>query len=205
MTDATQAAALPRLDSVGQSILFRDARTPKSFLPRPVTVRELREIWDLARWPPTSLNSQPLRVLFVQSPEARKRLVRHLWPANRERGAAAPVAAVLAWDTRFHDRYAETAPDRPELQRLFGGNQQLRVQTGEYNGALQAAYLLIAVRAVGLAVGPMAGFDADGMDKEFFPDGRLRSQLVVTIGHPDPRSWPERRPRLDPDDVLQWV
>ncbi|SFQ28010.1 malonic semialdehyde reductase [Actinomadura madurae] len=203
--DEATLPILPSLEAAGRSILFYDARTPKAFLPRPVTEEELRRVWDLARWPPTSMNSQPLRILFVRSAAARKRLVTHMWAPNRAKVEAAPVTAVLAWDTRFHDRCTETAPDKPGLREMYDSNERLHRLTGEYNGALQAAYFLLAVRATGLGAGPMSGFDAESLDDDFFPDGHLKSQLVVNIGHPDPRSYTTRQLRLDADDVLRWI
>ena len=51
----------------------------------------------------------------------------------------------------------------------------------------------------------MLGFDAAGMDAEFFPDGRWSSTLVVNIGHPAGEdAWYPRLPRLEYDQVLRW-
>jgi 3-hydroxypropanoate dehydrogenase len=51
----------------------------------------------------------------------------------------------------------------------------------------------------------MTGFDAAGLDAEFFPDGRYHSILVVNIGHPGENPWFDRLPRLDHDDVISWA
>lgn len=61
------------------------------------------------------------------------------------------------------------------------------------------------MRAAGLAAGPMTGFDQEGLDKEFFPDGKQRTLVVVNIGKPSEKPWFDRLPRLDYDEVVTTV
>jgi 3-hydroxypropanoate dehydrogenase len=197
--------ALPLLDEAGRALLFTGARTANSFAPTPVTDAELDGIWDLAKWPPTAANTQPLRVLYVRTPEGRERLVRHMNDGNKAKTATAPAVAVLAVDTQFHEHIPQLVPFRPELRDAFAANDTMRTETMRFSGALQAGYFLLAVRAHGLAAGPMAGFDAAGLDAEFFPDGRWTSVLVVNIGHPGPDPWFGRLPRLDHTDAIKWA
>ena len=197
--------ALPLLDEAGRALLFTGARTANSFAPTPVTDAELDGIWDLAKWPPTAANTQPLRVLYVRTPQGRERLVRHMNDGNKAKTATAPAVAVLAVDTQFHEHIPQLVPFRPELKDAFAANDTMRTATMRFSGALQAGYFLLAVRAHGLAAGPMAGFDAAGLDAEFFPDGRWKSVLVVNIGHPGPDSWFGRLPRLDHTDAIKWA
>jgi len=197
--------ALPLLDEAGRALLFTGARTANSFAPTPVTDAELDGIWDLAKWPPTAANTQPLRVLYVRTPEGRERLVRHMNDGNKAKTATAPAVAVLAVDTQFHEHIPQLVPFRPELKDAFAANDTMRTETMQFSGALQAGYFLLAVRARGLAAGPMAGFDAAGLDAEFFPDGRWKSVLVVNIGHPGPDPWFGRLPRLDHTDAIKWA
>jgi 3-hydroxypropanoate dehydrogenase len=197
--------ALAALDEAGRAILFTGARTANSFAPTPVTDAELAGIWDLAKWPPTAANVQPLRVLYVRTDEGRARLARHMNDGNRAKTASAPAVAVLAVDTRFHEHIPAVLPFRPELKEVFEANEAMRAETGRFSGALQAGYFLLAVRAHGLAAGPMGGFDAAALDADFFPDGRWKSVLVVNIGHPGTDPWFGRLPRLDSSDVIQWA
>jgi len=95
-------------------------------------------------------------------------------------------------------------PFRPELKDVFEANEEMRASTGTFNATLQAGYFILSVRAHGLAAGPMAGFDAAGIDADFFPDGRWHSILVVNIGHPGPSPWFGRLPRLEHEDTLRW-
>jgi 3-hydroxypropanoate dehydrogenase len=196
---------LPRLDDAGRALLFTEARTANSFAETPVSDAELAEIWELAKWAPTAANTQPLRVLYVRQGPGRDRLVEHMSEGNKAKTASAPAVAVLALDTAFHEHLPTVLPFRPELKDVFAADDTMRADTGAFNAALQAGYFLLAVRAHGLAAGPMGGFDKSGVDADFFPDGRFRSVLVVNIGHPGENPWFDRLPRLDHDEVVQWA
>ncbi len=190
------------IDQAAVEVLFTKARSTHPFTDEPVTDADLRAIWDLACLPPTSANINPLRLVFVQSPEARARLVAHMAESNRDKTSAAPAVALLAADTAFHEYMGELFPTRPDFAEIFGADPNRR-ETARFNATLQAGYFLLAVRAVGLAAGPMTGFDFPGMDAEFFPDDRLSSLMVVNIGYPGGPSPFERLPRLDFDQVAQ--
>lgn len=197
--------ALPRLDESALSTLFTDARTANSFASTPVTDEELQAIWDLAKWPPTAANTQPLRVVYVRTEEGKKRLLAHLGEGNIAKTESAPVTAILAIDTEFHEHIPTLLPFRPELKDVFGSNPEAHDAITSFNGPLQAGYFLLAARAVGLATGPMAGFEKDSLDADFFPDGTWKSILVVNIGHPGENPWFDRLPRLSPGATVDWA
>jgi 3-hydroxypropanoate dehydrogenase len=203
--DSTEQRSLRRLDDDGREVMFTHARTANTFAPTPVSDAELTAIWDLAKWPPTAANIQPLRVLYVRSDEGRDRLVAHMSEGNKAKTATAPAVAVLAIDSRYHEHIPTVLPFRPELKDVFEANETMRNDTGRFSAALQAGYFLLAVRAEGLAAGPMGGFDGPGLDAEFFPDGRWKSILVVNIGHPGEDPWFDRLPRLEHTDVVDWA
>lgn len=196
---------LDKLDDAGRALLFHHARTANTFAPTPVTDEELATIWELAKWGPSAANTQPLRVLYVRTPEGRARLLEHMNEGNRAKTATAPASAVLALDTRFHEHIPTVLPFKPELKEVFDANDDMRTSIGQFSAALQAGYFILAVRAAGLAAGPMGGFDAKTLDADFFPDGRWKSILVVNIGHPGENAWFNRLPRLDHPDVIQWA
>ncbi len=204
MTPGDSAVHAP-LDDASKAVLFSGARTVRTFATTPVSDQELANIWELAKWPPTAVDVQPLRVLFVRSGPGRDRLLVHVNERNRPVVATAPAVALLAVDTRFHEHLPSIAPDRPELGQYFAADDAMRTDTAGFNAALQAGYFVIAVRAEGLAAGPMGGFDKPGVDSEFFPDGRFRSILLVNIGHPGENAFRDRRPRLDHREVLHFV
>jgi 3-hydroxypropanoate dehydrogenase len=186
-----------------QAQLFTDARTANTFTDEPVTDEQLRAIFELAKYPPTAANTQPLRVLYVRDGEPRERLLTHMNEGNRAKTATAPVVAVLAADTDFHEFIPRVFPIRAQMRDALAGDVQGRERMARFNATLQIGYWLLAVRAAGLAAGPMGGFDADGLDKEFFADNGWRSVLVVNIGRPGPDAWFPRLPRLDYDDVVK--
>ncbi|MDX6639811.1 MAG: 3-hydroxypropanoate dehydrogenase [Solirubrobacteraceae bacterium] len=189
------------LDEASQRLLFTDARTANTFTDDPVSDAQLRAIYELAKLPPTAANINPLRILFIRPGEARERLVPLMAEGNRDKTARAPVVAVLASDLDFHERIPELFPARPELRDHFGADDELREAMARYSGALQAGYFILAVRAAGLAAGPMGGFDSAGVDAEFFAGTQLRSHLVVNIGVPGPHAF-ERLPRLAYEDAV---
>jgi 3-hydroxypropanoate dehydrogenase len=201
----TAPARLGRLDDSGRALLFTEARTANSFSQAPVTDEELAEIWELAKWGPSAANIQPLRVMYVRQGEGRERLLKHMYEGNQAKTASAPAVAVLAVDTQFYEHIPQVFPLRPEMRDHFAGDGELSSATSRFNATLQAGYFIMAVRAAGLAAGPMAGFDAEGLDADFFPDGRWKSILVVNIGHPGENPWFGRLPRLQHDDVLAWA
>jgi 3-hydroxypropanoate dehydrogenase len=205
VADELDANHLPILDAAGRNTLFYDARTANSFSDTPVSDEQLREIWDLAKWPPTSANVQPLRVLFVQSPEARKDLVSYMNDGNKAKTESAPAVALLAMDLDFHEYIPAILPFRPEMKDVLAANEELRHNMARSNATLQAAYFIFAVRAVGLAAGPMGGFDRAGADERFFPGGRYNSFVVINIGYPGVNPWFERLPRMDEEVVLRWT
>jgi 3-hydroxypropanoate dehydrogenase len=201
----TAELTLERLDQAGRELLFNQARTANTFAPIPVTDDELESIWELAKWPPTGGNTQPMRVVFVRTPEGKERLLSHIVEGNLAKTESAPVTAILAVDRRFHEHIPTVLPFRPEMKDVFEANPEMREKAGSLSATLQAAYFIMAVRANGLAAGPMGGFDSVGLDADFFPDGRLSSFLVVNIGHPGPDPWFDRLPRLDHDQVITWA
>jgi 3-hydroxypropanoate dehydrogenase len=193
------------LDDQAQALLFTEARSANTFTDEPVTDDQLRAIYELAKFPPTAANTNPLRILFVSSPEARSRLVDLMSDGNKAKTATAPVVAVLAADLDFHEHMPQLFPPRPEMRDMFAADDDARAERARFNATLQIGYFLLAVRAAGLAAGPMAGFDVAGVDAEFFPDGRFRSLLVVNIGKPGENAWFDRLPRLDYEQVVRYI
>ena len=203
MTTTASTDALV-LDPASQDLLFREARTANSFTDEPVSDEQVQALYELVKFGPTAMNAQPLRVLLVRSDEARARLLPHMSEGNRAKTGSAPLVAVLGYDTDFHDQLPTVFPHFPGARDLFA-DEAGRHAAGRDGAFLQAGYFLLGVRAAGLAAGPMGGFDAAGVDAEFFPDGRTKSIMVVNIGRPGPDAWFDRLPRLDYDTVVTAV
>jgi 3-hydroxypropanoate dehydrogenase len=203
MTSTT--TSLPDLLEVPQHVqdlLFREARTANSFSDEPVSDEQLQAIYDLVKWAPTSMNTQPLRAVVVRSDEARQRLLPHMAEGNRPKTETAPVTVILAADVDFHQNIPKTFPHKPEAKDFFS-EEAGRVEFSRLNSLLQVGYFIIGIRAAGLAAGPMTGFDGAGVDGEFFAGRNWRSLVVVNIGKPGEDAWFGRLPRLDFDEVVE--
>ena len=189
------------LSSEAQDLLFREARTANAFTDEPVTDEQVAAIYDLVKYAPTAMNTQPLRVLLVRDGERRERLLKHMADGNRDKTANAPLVAILAADTDFHEQLPRTFPHFPGAKDLFA-DDAAREQAARFNATLQAGYFFLAVRAAGLAAGPMGGFDAAGIDADFFEGSTLKSLLVVNLGRPAENAWFVRLPRLEQHEVV---
>jgi 3-hydroxypropanoate dehydrogenase len=207
-SSASETHSLERLlalEPAARELLFTAARTANTFTDEPVSDEQLRAITDLAKWPPTMANTNPLRILFVRTPDGKERLGPLMSDGNRAKTVTAPAVAVLAVDTDFHDKIPELLPFRPELRENFVNDAANRERLAIFNGALQAGYFILAVRAAGLAAGPMLGFDGPGIDQEFFADRSWKTILVVNIGKPGTDPWFDRLPRLDHQDYVEYA
>ena len=185
-----------KVDDAAVDILFRNARTQNGWLPTPVSDAQLRAIYDVMKWGSTSANCCPARVIFLRTAEARARLIPALSPGNVDKTKAAPVTAIIGYDTRFYELMVKLFPHRPDMADNYKNNATLAQITAFRNGTLQGAYFMLAARAVGLDIGGMSGFDNAKVDAEFFPDGRVKSNFLCNVGHGDPSKVLPRLPRL---------
>lgn len=193
------------LDNAAQDLLFREARTSNTFTDEPVSEEQVQAIYDLVRFAPTALNSQPLRAVLVRSSQARERLVAHMNEGNKAKTSTAPLTAILAAHLDFHDHLGQTFPHFPGARDMFAGDDVARAEFAKFNATLQAGYFILGVRAAGLAAGPMTGYDQAGIEKEFFPDGDHKVLAVVNIGKPGEGAWFGRLPRLAYEEVVTTV
>jgi 3-hydroxypropanoate dehydrogenase len=189
------------LSPAAQDLLFRDARSANTFSDEPVSDEQIAAIYDLVKYAPTAMNAQPLRVTIVRQGEARERLLKHMADGNRDKTANAPVVAIMAADTDFHEHLGRTFPHFPGAKNAFA-DDTAREQAAKFNASLQIGYFLLGIRAAGLVAGPMGGFDASSLDEDFFPGGTVKSLLVVNIGKPGENAWFDRLPRLEHDEVV---
>ncbi|MGE5548119.1 MAG: malonic semialdehyde reductase [Solirubrobacterales bacterium] len=184
--------------------IFREGRTHSKWLDRPVSDDLLRQAWDLARLGPTAANSQPARIVFVTSAEAKKRLEPALSPGNVAKTMAAPVTAIVGYDLEFYEKLPTLYP-HADARAWFVGNEALIQATAFRSASLQAGYFILACRAVGLDCGPMSGFDAAQVDAAFFAGTAVKSNLLINIGYGDPAALHPRNPRLDFDEACRIV
>ena len=182
------------IDQNALDILFNNAHTQNGWQDKPVDPALLTKLYDLLKMAPTSANCQPLRVVFVTSPEAKERLKPILAEGNRAKTMQAPVVAILGMDMEFYNELPRLMPAM-DAKSWFTGNKELADTTAFRNSSIQGGYFILAARAVGLDCGPMSGFDNAAMDKEFFAGTAIKSNFICSLGYGDPAKVYPRAPR----------
>lgn len=177
--------------------IFRTARSYNGYLDRPVSQDQLRAIWDLMKWGPTSANGMPARIVWCVSDEAKEKLAALSMPTNADKIRKAPVTAILGMDMEFYEKLPQLFPHNPKFRELFLGMPAMIEPTAFRNSTLQGAYFIIAARALGLDTGPMSGFDNAAVDEAFFAGTPIKSNFISTLGYGDPSTIFERLPRPD--------
>jgi 3-hydroxypropanoate dehydrogenase len=190
-------------ESISLKKLFTEARSQNGWSDRSVSDDQVRQIYDLMKWGPTSLNSSPARIVIVRSGAAKAALKEALSPGNVEKAMTAPVIAIIGHDLRFYENLPDLFPHNPAVKAWFEGETKTAFAetTAFRNGTLQGAYFIIAARSLGLDCGPMSGFDNAKVDTAFFPDGRVRTNFICGIGYGDGSKLFKRSPRLTFDQV----
>lgn len=197
-----QARAL-KADDTTLQLLFTEARTHYGWQDRDVSNETLRALFEIAKMGPTSMNQQPMRVIFVRSEAAKNRLEPTLFEGNRPKMRSAPVTAIIAYDLNFWEELPNLFPPNPQAQDIFKNNASAAQVNAFRNGTLQGAYFMLAARAVGLDVGGMSGFDNAKLDEEFFHGTSLKSNFLVNLGYADTSKIFRRLPRLAFDQVCE--
>ncbi|HCR6464870.1 TPA: malonic semialdehyde reductase, partial [Shigella flexneri] len=164
------------------STLFTDARTHNGWRETPVSDETLQELYALMKWGPTSANCSPARIVFIRTAEGKERLRPALSSGNLQKTLTAPVTAIVAWDSEFYERLPLLFP-HGDARSWFTSSPQLAEETAFRNSSMQAAYLIVACRALGLDTGPMSGFDRQHVDDAFFAGSTLKSNLLINIGY----------------------
>ena len=193
---------MSKLSQEGLELLFLNARTQNGFTSEAVSDETLQEIWNVAKFGPTSANCSPLRVVFERSPEAKARLIPTLMPGNVEKTQSAPVTAIFAYDLEFFEKLPTLFP-YADARSWFAHAPAFAEGTARRNADLQAAYFMLAARAAGIDCGPMAGFDNAKVDAEFFAGTSWRSSFLCNLGHGDPSKVFPRSPRLSFEEATK--
>jgi len=181
-------------------LLFRDARTYNNWADTPVTETELRGLYDLVKMGPTSANASPARFIFVSSPEAKAKLAALASGANAPKILAAPVTAIIGFDTKFYDKLPELFP-HADARSWFTGSETLSRETAFRNSSLQGGYFILAARALGWDTGPMSGFDKNAVDAQFWAGTKVETNFLCSIGKGTTEALFPRSPRLSFEDA----
>jgi 3-hydroxypropanoate dehydrogenase len=180
--------------------LFTEARTQNGYLPQPVPDDTLRQLYDLVKWGPTAANSQPARLAFVRTPEARAKLVACVSPGNVAKVNQAPVTVIVGMDLEFHEKLPVLFP-HADARSWFAGKPEAIRASAFRNSSLQGGYLILAARGLGLDCGPMSGFDTAKVDAAFWAGSAVTTNFICTLGQGDPAKVMARLPRLGFDEA----
>jgi len=204
-----------QLDNEGLDLLFRNARTFNAWSDKPVSDEILKQLYDLMKWGPTSVNCCPARILFLRTPAAKQRLLPALAPGNIEKTMTAPVTAIIGYDGKFYEQLPKLFP-HTDARAWFSNTPELAEVTARRNSSLQGAYFMMAARALGLDCGPLSGFDQAKVDHEFFPaenrpdfeyeyfpDSHIKTNFLCNLGYGDSAKLFPRSPRLDFDEACK--
>jgi 3-hydroxypropanoate dehydrogenase len=183
---------------------FLDARTQNAWQPKDVPDEVLRRLVDIVELGPTSANCLPARFVFVKSPAAKEKLKPLLSEGNRAKTMQAPVCAIIGYDLDFYEHLPRTFPHK-DMRSSYAGKPEKILETAFRNGTLQGGYLIIAARLLGLECGPMSGFDAAGVDAEFFAGTQIKSNFLCNLGYGDPSALKPRLPRFSFDEIAIFV
>lgn len=189
-----------KLDNNALDTLFLSARSHNGWLPKALPDGIIEEIYELMKMGPTTANSCPARLVFIQSDEAKVRLKECLAPGNVDKSMSAPAVAIIAMDLEFYEKLPQLFP-HDDARSWFIGNDKKIEENAFRNSSLQAAYFMMAARSLGLDCGPMSGLDYDKMNQSFFPDGKVKCNFICAIGYGDESKLFGRLPRLSFNDA----
>ena len=194
-----------KIDQAALDLLFLEARSHNGWAEdQPeITDAMLHQLFDVTKWGPTSANCSPARFVFVRSAEGKEKLRPALSSGNLEKTLAAPVVAIVAYDSEFYEKLPQLFPHSPDAKSWFTSSDALAHETAFRNGTLQGAYLIMAARAMGLDCGPMSGFDNAKLDEAFFAGTTWRSNFLVNLGKGDPSKLFDRHPKFAFDGACQ--
>ena len=196
-----------KLSADGMDLIFRNARSNNGWRAQPVSDAQLRELYELMQWAPTTMNTNPARILFLRSAEAKARLQPALSPGNLDKTMAAPVTAIIGFDTQFYELLPKLFPHNQNARSLFAGEEKkAHAETTAFrNGSMQGGYFILAARSIGLDCGPMSGFNNAKVDAEFFAGTGITANFLCNLGYGDPAGIFPRSPRLSFDEACSII
>ncbi len=186
------------LSPADMDLIFRNARSQNAWQTKPIGDELLRELYELMKWAPTTMNTQPGRIVFLRSSAAKERLKPALNPGNVDKTMSAPVTAIIAYDAQFYEHLPQQFPNNPNARAIFAGDdKKAHAETSAFrNGSMQGGYFILAARSLGLDCGPMSGFNSAKVDAEFFGGSSIKSNFLCNLGYGDTAKVMPRNPRL---------
>ncbi|MDC0857278.1 malonic semialdehyde reductase [Rickettsiales bacterium] len=187
-----------------QNQVFNEGKTYYSWQQKTVDISLVKQAFDFAMLGPTSFNCEPIRLIFIESELAKKRLKPHLMEANIDKTMQAPLTAIIAYDLKFHEKLPKLFPNY-DAKSVFDNMPEIIADSAFRNSSLQAGYFILALRSVGLDSGAMSGFNNKSLDEDFFPDGNIKSNFLLNIGYGEENPEYQRAPRLKFDEICNVI
>tara|TARA_B100000686_G_C16314214_1_gene724883 strand:+ start:38 stop:676 length:639 start_codon:yes stop_codon:yes gene_type:complete len=188
------------LDEDAIDLLFREARTHNVWTDRPVTDKQINTLYDLTINGATSGNCLPARLVFCRSHEAKARLTPCVNPGNVKKIETAPLCVIIGYDVNFWEHLPRLFPHR-DMATQYREDAEHAETNAFRNSTLQAAYLMLGARALGMDIGAMSGFNNSAVDNEFFSGTTIKSNFLCNIGYGDPSGLFQKLPRFKFDEV----
>jgi len=184
--------------------LFTEARSHHHWTDQPVSDEDLKTLYNIIKYGPTSGNLQPARIVFVRSNEGKAKLFPALegMGSNLSQVEAAPVTAIIAQDELFWKQASRLFP-RMDVSQMFEDDAGFAESIAYRSSSLTGAYLMIAARGLGLDVCPMSGFKNEIIDETFFKGTSWKTNFICTIGYGEDSKLHPRDIRLSFDEACR--
>lgn len=188
------------------SQLFTEARSLHYWLDKTVADEDLKALYEIIKYGPTSGNLQPARIIFVRSEEGKNKLYPALegMGSNLNQVKSAPVTAIVAQDELFWQEAPRLFPHM-DLKNMFAKDASFAESIAYRSSSLTGAYLMIAARGLGLDICPMSGFHNAVIDETFFKGTSWKANFICNIGYGDHSKLHPRDPRLTFDEACRLV
>lgn len=174
----------PRLDQGALDSLFADAHTVHKFSSEPVGPEVVQRAYEDLRWAPTAFNAQPLRLTVLTPGDKRNEVIEHFMEANQQKSLEAPLTVIAAYTEDWHEYMPQLAPQNEGAREKFGSQEKMRKIVGEQSALIQVGYLILALRARGLEVGPMTGLNPAGIDSVVHTENGWKTLVAINVGLP---------------------
>ena len=184
---------------------------------RPVSSAQINELVRLATLAPNAHNFQHWKFIAVTSPAAKEKLKAAAY--EQQKSVDAAVTFIVCGTLNAHQHLETTL--RPSLDSgildqavvdtwvgmakgSHEGNAHLQRDEAFRSASLAAMTLMLSAQDMGLATGPISGFDPGAVSEAFgLAEDEVPVMLIAT-GYTAPGNWPQK-PRKPFDDVLTMI
>jgi putative NAD(P)H nitroreductase len=178
---------------------IKERRSINFFEPgRELSDEKIKELIDLAKLAPSSMNLQPWRIVVVKDHE-RKKVLRQCSNNQPKVEEASAVLIMVADPGSIEETidvvlksWVDLGYMKPEMVEMYQGMIRGLYDTADSlkrkffavkNTSLLAMNIMIAAKGLGLETHPMDGFDEDCIKKEFnIPNDKI-VPMLITVGY----------------------